>query len=99
MSKASVIMKVVDSRFKSPSASGDNTNVWVVKSRGPNRYVDELRYKDPENSPGNREAADYECMQDTDQEQPTIQCQTITFRFMNGNGKTSLPMNSLSRQR
>ena len=33
-----------------PSASGDNTNVWVVISRGPNGYVDELR-QDPEYSP------------------------------------------------
>ena len=46
---------------------GDNTNVWTVISRGPNRYdryVDELRYRDPENSSG---TADHECMQDTDQ--------------------------------
>ena len=34
-----------------PSTSRDETNVWVVTSRGPNRYVDELRYRDPENSP------------------------------------------------
>ena len=53
-----------------PSTSGDNTAVWVVVSRGPNSHVDELRYRDPENSP---EEADDECMQDADQEQPTIQ--------------------------
>ena len=53
-----------------PSTSGVNTNVWVVISRGSNRFVDELRFRDRENS---FEEADCECMQDTDQEQPTIQ--------------------------
>ena len=53
-----------------PSSSGENTNVWVAISRGPNRYVDELRYRDPEHS---LEEADYECMQDTDQQQATVQ--------------------------
>ena len=53
-----------------PSTSGDNTIVWVVTFGGPNRYVDELRYRDPKNSP---EQADHECMQDADQEQPTVQ--------------------------
>ena len=40
-------------------------------------------------------------MQDTDQEQPIFnwKCQTITFRFMNGNGKTSVPMNSVTNTR
>ena len=55
------------------STSGDNTNVWVVISRGSNRYVDELRCKDPEYSPGSFEEADYGSMQETDAEQPTIQ--------------------------
>ena len=31
------------------STSGDNTNVWVVISRGSNRYVDELRWKHARN--------------------------------------------------
>ena len=52
-----------------PSTSGDR----VVISKGPNRYVDDLRYKDPKNAPAK---ADHECMQDTDQEQPTIQLET-----------------------
>ena len=39
-------------------------------SRGPNRCLDDLRHRDPENS---LEEADYACLQDTDQEQSTIQ--------------------------
>ena len=35
--------------------------------------MDELRYRDPENS---FEEADYECMQDTDQEQSIINLET-----------------------
>ena len=79
-----------------PSTCGDSTNVWVV------RYVNQLRYRDPEHS---HEEADYECMQDTDQEQLTIQLESqyvypkITFRFMNENGKTSLPMNAVTYTR
>ena len=53
-----------------PSTSGDHTNVWVVMSRGPNRYVDKVRNRDPEKSP---EEADYEYMQETDQEQAATQ--------------------------
>ena len=53
-----------------PSTSGDNTNVWVVTPRCPNCCVDVSRYRDPEHSP---EEAGHECMQDTDQEQPSIQ--------------------------
>ena len=30
------------------STSGNNTNYWVVISRGPNRCVDESRYNDPD---------------------------------------------------
>ena len=80
------------------STSADNTNVWVVISKSSHRYVDELRYKDPENS---HEEADYECMQHTDQDPPIFnwKCQTITFRLMNGNGKTSVPMNSVTNTR
>ena len=37
-----------------PFTSGDNTDVWVVISRGSNRNVDELRHKDPEYSPESR---------------------------------------------
>ena len=37
------------------STSGYNTNVWVVISRDSNRFVDELRCKDPEYSPGSFE--------------------------------------------
>ena len=41
------------------STSGDTTNVRVVIPRGPNRYVDELRYRDPQNSLGK---VDHECI-------------------------------------
>ena len=41
------------------STSGDNTNVWVVISRGPNRHVDELRYRDPDCSPERHELVNY----------------------------------------
>ena len=87
-----------------PSTSGDNTNVWVVISRGSNRYVDELRYKDPEYSPGNLEEADYGSMQETDAEQPTTQSRPqcishlmTTFLFTKGNGKTSLPLSTATK--
>ena len=53
--------------------SGDKTNVWVVMCRGANRYVDELRYKDPEPSPKNLEEVDYGGMQEIHAEQLTIQ--------------------------
>ena len=53
-----------------PSTSGDNTHAWVIISRSPNRYVDDLRYRDREHF---LEEADYECMQDPDQEQATNQ--------------------------
>ena len=56
--------------FHIPPTFGDTNKVWVVISRGPNRYVEELRHRDPDNS---LEEADYESMQDTGQEQPTIQ--------------------------
>ena len=69
MSKSSVITPVMESRFK----SGDNANVWVVISTGPNRCADELRHRESENIP---EEADYECIQDTDQEQPTFQLES-----------------------
>ena len=87
-----------------PSTSGDNTNVWVVISRGSNRYVDELRYKDPEYSPGNFEEADYGSMQETDAEQPTTQSRPqcishlmTTFLLTKGNGKTSLPLSTATK--
>ena len=50
-----------------PSTSGVNTHVWVI-CQGPNRYVDELRYKATEYSPGSLEEADYGSMQETDAE-------------------------------
>ena len=34
-----------------PSTSGDDSKSWVVISRGANRYVEELRYNDPDYSP------------------------------------------------
>ena len=42
----------------------------MVISKSPHRYVYEFQYRDPEKSLAE---ADYECMQDTDQEQPTTQ--------------------------
>ena len=74
------------------STSADNTNVWVVISRGSHRYVDD---KDPENS---HEEADHECMPDTDQEQPIFnwKCRTITFRFMEGNKWKDIRANEFS---
>ena len=75
--------------------------LWCVASqrqkgspRGPNRHVDVLRYRGPAIF---LEEAEYECMQDTDQKQPTIQLESrmITFRLMNGNAKTSLPMTTV----
>ena len=55
------------------SASGDNTNVWLVVCRDPNRYVDELRYKEPEHCPENFEEGSYGDTQEINAEQPTIQ--------------------------
>ena len=57
--------------------------------------MDELRYRDPEISP---EEADYECMQDRDQEQPVIQLEISDdhFPIHERNGKTSLPKYSLT---
>ena len=55
------------------SKSGDNINVWVVISRGSNRYVDELRYNDPEYAPESIQEPAYVSMQETDAEQSTIQ--------------------------
>ena len=52
-----------------PSTSGDNTTVCVVTSRCSNRYVDELRYREPENL---SEEVAHECTQDQEQEQSTI---------------------------
>ena len=59
-------------KFRSPLHL-ETTNVWVVKSRGSNRDVDDLRHKDPAYSPANLEEADYGSTQETDAEQPTVQ--------------------------
>ena len=45
---------------------------WFI-SRGSNRYVDELRYNDPELSPERLEEAVDGNMQERDAEQPTMQ--------------------------
>ena len=39
------------------SMSGDGWKSWVVISRSPNRYVDELHYNDPDSSPKSDELA------------------------------------------
>ena len=72
-SRFSVILTKHGIEIQIPCTSGGNTNVWVVICRCPNRYVDELRYKDPEPSPENLGEADNGSMQETDAEQPTIQ--------------------------
>ena len=84
------------------STCGDDTNVWVVISRGSNNYVDDSRYKDPEYSPGSFEEADYGSMQETDAKQPTLQsrpqcCSPSDDHIPineKGTGKTSPPMNT-----
>ena len=72
-SRLSVLLTSNGIEIQIPSESVDNTNVWVVISRGSNRHVDELRYKDSESSPGSHEEADYGSMQETDAEQSTFQ--------------------------
>ena len=52
-----------DIEIQSPSTTGDNNNYWTDIFRDLNRYVDELRYKDPEYSTGKLEEADYRSMQ------------------------------------
>ena len=84
------------------STSGDNTNYWVVISRGPNHHVDELRYNYPDASPASFEEADYGSIEETQAEQPTTQSKSqcnqsedhIPFLFTKGSGLTSLPMNT-----
>ena len=60
-----------------PSTSRDNTSVWVAICRGPNRYVDELRYKNPESSPERPEEAGYGKKQEIHAERPTIQSRSF----------------------
>ena len=72
-SRPSVILTSMESRFRFPSTSGNNTNSWFVISRGPNRSVDELRYKDPEYSPESFEDADYGSTEETHAGQSTTQ--------------------------
>ena len=55
------------------STSRNNTNSGVVISRGPNRYVDELRYTDPDYSPESLEETDYGSIEGTHAQQPTTQ--------------------------
>ena len=40
--------------IQAPSTSGDGSNSWVIKSRGSNRYVEELQGHGPDNSHGSR---------------------------------------------
>ena len=80
--------------IKIPSTSEDSTNVWVEISRGPNRYVDELRYRDPENSL--KQLITNACRTGVKSNRLfNWNCLTNTFQFLNGYGKTSLPMNSV----
>ena len=78
--------------------SGDNTNVWVVISKGPNRYVGELRYRNLEFF---LEKLITNACRTRIKSKITFNWnrQMITLRFMNGNGKTSLPMNSVASTR
>ena len=59
-----------------PSTSGNNTNFGVEISRGPLRYVDKLRYNDPDYSPESFEEADCECIEEIHAEQPTTQARS-----------------------
>ena len=70
MSKSSVIMADMELKFKSPLYIWRQHRCLGGCIQRPNHYVDELRYRDPENSLAE---ADKECMQDADQEQPSIQ--------------------------
>ena len=63
-----------------PSTSGNNTNVWVVMSRGQKRYVNELRHKESERSPRIIELTDYGDIQATDVIPPTTQSRLQRFR-------------------
>ena len=42
-----------------PSTSGHGSKSWIVISRDKNRYVEELRVKDPYHSPENIDLANY----------------------------------------
>ena len=75
-------------------ANSDANTVWVVISRGV--QVGTWMSYARENQESYSEEADYECMQDTDQYQSTVQLEMLEDHiYMNGNGKTALPMNSV----
>ena len=86
-SRPSVILKSMESKFYSPARLETNVNSWVVISRGPNRYVDELRYHDPEHYPESFEEADYGSIEETHAEQRTTctksQCTQFEDHILN----------------
>ena len=66
-----------------PSTSGNNTNLAVVTSRGPNRYVDESRYNDADYSQESFEEADYGSIEEIHADQPTSQSRSQCRRSEN----------------
>ena len=54
-----------------PSTSGNGSKSWVVISRGKNRYVEEIRDKDPDYSSENIELANYRSTEETHARQST----------------------------
>ena len=97
MSKSSVVMADMESKFKSP-LHGDNNNVWMVISRGSNRFLDKLRYRDPEKNL--KKLLTNACRTRIKSNRLfNWKCQTITFRFLNECGKTSLPTSSVTDTR
>ena len=94
-SRLPVILTFMELKF---TTSGENTNVWVVIHPGPNRYVDELRYKDPEYSPRTSKKLIMEACRKLmrnnrlfNRDLNAVHSMT-TFRLTKENGKTSLPM-------
>ena len=42
-----------------PLTSGDGPTSWVIISRGSNRYMEDIQYNDPDNSPESHELANH----------------------------------------
>ena len=69
--KTTCYLNVHGIEIQIPSTSGTGSRSWVVISRGPNRYVDELQHNDPDHSPENFELADHRSTEQTYARQPT----------------------------
>ena len=55
--KTTCYLDIYGMEIQIPSTSGDGSKSWVVKSRGSNRHVEELRYNDASYSPESNESA------------------------------------------